>query len=46
MNNEGARVLSDAEPITCTPLSLKSLNPLSGRLSTFIQQALIITPVW
>ncbi|MCC3431985.1 MAG: hypothetical protein JGK08_18755 [Microcoleus sp. PH2017_04_SCI_O_A] len=27
-------------PITCTFLSKKSLNPLSGKLSTFIQQAL------
>ncbi len=40
INNESARVLSLCNPITCTFSSEKSLNPLSGKHSTFIQQAL------
>ncbi|MEG4344999.1 2-polyprenyl-6-methoxyphenol hydroxylase-like oxidoreductase [Microcoleus sp. A003_D6] len=42
MNKESARVLSLYNPITCTCLSEKSFNPLFGKLSTFIQQALIM----
>jgi hypothetical protein len=37
--------LSLYSPITCTFSSKKSLNPLSGKLSTFIQQALFMDVV-